>query len=92
MIMDWSKLYFGKVKRDEIQRAVNDSHWQTLRRELKGKSLEVKYKMLMSYYESETRACKSCADERLLEVRLTNYVTALSRGGLIKVGDYKNCD
>lgn len=92
MIMDWSKLYFGKVTRDEIQRAVNDSHWQTLRRELKGNSLEVKYKMLTDYYESEIRACKSCTSEHMLKVRLTNYVTTLSRGGLIKVGDYRNCD
>ena len=95
--MDWSKLYFGYVSRDEIQAAVGDAEWQSLRKKLKGKSLEIKYAMLEGYYnETLHRLRLHNADEsieiRLLQVRVTNYVTALSRCGLIKVGDYRNCD
>lgn len=81
--MDWSKLYFGKVTREEVERAIDDANWQSLRQEMKGKSLERKYKMLSDYYELALLL-------RMLKVRVTNYVTALSRGGLIKVGDYRN--
>lgn len=93
--MDWSKLYFGKVSRDEIRCAIDNAEWQSLRKQLKGKPLEIKYSMLRSYYNEAVRRYRLHNDktsERMLEVRLTNYVTALSRGGLIKVGDYRNCD
>lgn len=95
--MDWSKLYFGPVERSEIQNAIDDAEWQSLRKKLKGEPLEVKFSMLEGYYnETLHRLRLHNADEsdeiRLLQVRVTNYVTALSRGGLIKVGDYRNYD
>ena len=46
MKQDWSRLYFGKVTRDEIQEAVADPEWQKLREEMKGRDLGTKY----SYY------------------------------------------
>ena len=57
--MDWSKLYFGKVTKEEVKRAIDDANWQSLRQEMKGKSLERKYKMLSDYYELE-RCCCAC--------------------------------
>ena len=96
-MMDWSILYFGPIERDEIQAAVDDAEWQSLRKRLKGKPLETKYAMLEGYYnETLCRLRLLNADEsdeiRLLQVRVTNYVTALSRGGLIKVEDYRKND
>lgn len=82
--MDWRKLYFGKIKRNEIEEAIKDLDWQKLRNSLKGKDLEYKYISLLNYYNEN----KNKGNLRLLQVRLTNYVTALSRGGLIKPCDY----
>lgn len=93
--MDWSKLYFGKVTKEEVAQAIHNRYWQVLRRELKGRSLEEKYEMLMDYYRKERVIAQQTDDKeslRLLQVRVTNYVTALSRGGLIKVGDYRKND
>ena len=96
-MMDWSILYFGPIERNEIQAAVDDAEWQSLRKRLKGKSLETKYAMLEGYYNETLYLLRLLnADEsveiRLLQVRVTNYVTALSRGGLIKVEDYRKND
>ena len=105
MKQDWSRLYFGRVTRDEIQEAVADPEWQKLREEMKSCDLETKYQMLYGYYlktlEKLSRTILSGGyahlpanaflhDRRMLEVRCTNYVTALARGGLIENEDY--CD
>lgn len=83
MYLDWRKLYFGKVHPEEVKEAVKDTYWQTLRVAIKGLSLERKYQILLNYYNRHK-------DEgRALEVRLTNYVTALSRSGLIKPENYR---
>lgn len=83
MYLDWRKLYFGKVHPEEVKEAVKDAYWQTLRVAIKGLSLERKYQILLNYYNRHK-------DEgRAIEVRLTNYVTALSRGGLIKPENYR---
>lgn len=91
-MMDWSKLYFGKVAKEEVERAIDNAEWQELRNEMKGKSLERKYKMLTDYYELESLTARDAKELRMLQVRITNYVTALSRGGLIKVEDYRKND
>lgn len=91
-MMDWSKLYFGKVTKEEVERAIDDAEWQELRNEMKGKSLERKYKMLTDYYELESLTARDAKELRMSQVRITNYVTALSRGGLIKVEDYRKND
>ena len=92
MTMDWSKLYFGKIAKEEVERAINDAEWQKLRNEMKGKTLERKYKMLSDYYELESLVARNAKELRMLQVRVTNYVTALSRGGLINPPDYRKND
>ena len=80
--MDWRNLYSGRVTTAEVQTYIQDSEWQSLRESLKGKSLEWKYVVLRDYLLEHP-------DERARQVRVTNYVTALSRGGLIKPEDYR---
>ena len=99
--MDWHKLYFGKVTAKEVQEAIHDDFWQLLRKSMKGKTLEQKYEALNNYVESylvdksvfdkfpKGDQLKLIEHNRKVKVRVTNYVTALSRGGLIKPEDYK---
>lgn len=79
--MDWKVLYFGHVGKDEVSVAVKDENWQRLRLSLKGKSLQYKFDALTTYLRGRE-------NDRMVQVRITNYVTALSRGGLIKPVDY----
>lgn len=92
-MLDWRSLYYGHVESQEVARAVKDYEWQALRRVMKGKSLGTKYKMLKGYRSTMiARLEAGRIDEnewRMVEVRITNYVTALSRGGLIKPEDYR---
>lgn len=89
--MDWHSLYFGRVSPQEVQEAVRDTAWQEFRRSLKGLSLEAKYELLSAYRRLKFDAIPEhlSHERRMIEVRLTNYVTALSRGGLIKPTDYR---
>jgi len=80
--MDWKSLYAGKIIRAEVMKHVSDEHWQAVRKNMKGLSLNGKYVVLQNYLR---RAPKY----RPVQVRVTNYVTALSRGGLIKPEDYR---
>ena len=93
MKLDWRKLYFGRVSKLEVQRAITQPAWQGLREHLKGKSLEEKYYTLLTYLALKTEDHKRglIDDEELrnVHVRITNYVTALSRGGLIKPEEYR---
>ena len=87
--LDWSKLYFGKVSPSEVQQAIKNDEWQETRLKMKGMSLSDKYSTLNSYYHKAMKEAKSEYSKRLVKVRVTNYVTALSRGGLINPSDYK---
>lgn len=91
--MDWHNLYFGHVSPQEVQEAVKDEEWQALRRSIKGLSLQDKYDSLIHYkwYMKRRLDTEDFPRSwwRMVEVRLTNYVTALSRGGLIKPEDYR---
>lgn len=87
--LDWSKLYFGKVSPSEVQQAIKNNEWQETRTRMKGMSLSDKYKTLNSYYNKAIKEAKSDHAKRMIKVRVTNYITALSRGGLIKPSDYK---
>lgn len=93
MELNWHKLYFGRVTAHEVQEAIKDEEWQTLRASLKGKSLEHKYWSLISYLDTSRERCINeiitSTEFRAVQVRITNYVTALSRGGLIKPNDYR---
>lgn len=100
--MNWTLLYYGHVSPKEVQEAVKDTEWQKLRRGLKGTSLQAKYialleyscktriGLLAKYINSQITIGGYRHELRMLDVRLTNYVTALSRGGLIKPSDYSD--
>lgn len=92
-MLDWRSLYYGHVESQEVAKAVKDYEWQALHRAMKGKSLETKYAMLKGYRATmiaRLEAGRIDEDEwRMVELRITNYVTALSRSGLIKPEDYR---
>lgn len=79
--MDWKRLHFGRVSPEEVARHVDNAEWQELRRYLKGKSLEEKHRRLSSWLRQHNNS-------RASQVQVTNYVTALSRGGLISPSAY----
>ena len=81
----WRNLYRGHVTVGEVRTAIQDPEWQCLRESLKGTSLEWKYVVLRDYLMERT----SKKEHEARQVRVTNYVTALSRGGLIKPEDYR---
>lgn len=89
--MDWHNLYFGHVSPQEVQKAVKDPKWQNFRKSLKGLSLAEKYERLYAYMNEMNLSIPGWEKDqwRMVEVRITNYVTALSRGGLIKPSDYR---
>ena len=87
--MDWHKLYFGKVSPTEVQEAVRDTNWRSVRAAMKGMSTEDKYKTLVAYLEFKQDMLVDSHEMRMVHVRITNYVTALSRGGIIKPEDYR---
>ena len=91
MHLDWESLYYGKVTKKEVAEAVQDTEWQALREMIKGQPLETKYDYLTAYQRKQFKNLDSMTNHelRMVEVRLTNYVTALSRGGLIKPMDYR---
>lgn len=95
--MNWKNLYYGHVSPEEVKVAVDDKEWQELRVSLKGLSTPEKYHKLLEYrnrkldelQEIERRGINADRSRRMLQVQLTNYTTALSRGGLIKPSDYR---
>lgn len=81
-MMDWHLLYSGRVTMEEVHQYVKDGEWQKLRRSLVGTSLKHKYITLQRWLELKQNS-------RAAQVQVTNYVTALSRGGLIRPEDYR---
>lgn len=79
--LNWKKIYYGKVQRQEVQLYTADSDWQVIRLDMKGKTLEYKYNALEGYLVEQEYNRKS-------KVCVANYITALSRGGLIVPADY----
>ena len=79
--MDWKTLYFGHMCKDEVLRCVKDPEWQALRIAMKGSTTEHKFHSLTAWLKVKNYS-------REAQVQVTNYVTALSRGGLIKPADY----
>lgn len=79
--MNWKRLHSGHVSPEEVARHVKSEAWQEVRRYLKGKSLEEKYRRLSSWLSQHNNS-------RAAQVQVTNYVTALSRGGLISPSSY----
>jgi len=80
--LDWALVYFGRTPRADIQKFIPEEAWQQKRIDMKGKSLEYKYLVLINWLKSNEYSYSS-------QIQVTNYVTALSRGGLIKPEDYR---
>lgn len=87
--LHWGSLYFGKIKQSEIREAIRDAQWQQVRLSMKGMSTEDKYKTLEAYLAFKKDMLVNEHEMRMVHVRVTNYVTALSRGGIIKPEDYR---
>lgn len=85
----WNTLYFGHVSPEEVKEAINDEQWQQIRKSMKGMSTDDKYKTLHGYLEFKESMLVDEHEMRMVHVRITNYVTALSRGGIIKPEDYR---
>lgn len=88
--MNWKSLYFGHVSPEEVKEAVNNAQWQQIRASMRGMSTEDKYKTLTAYLRFKQDMLVSEHEMRMVEVRITNYITALSRGGIIKPEDYRD--
>jgi hypothetical protein len=82
MERDWNNLIFGtyNVQRD-ILPAVDDGNWQRFRLSLKNMPLDHRYDELLVYVTLEDL---SDDERRLRQIRVTNYVHALKRGGMWK--------
>lgn len=79
--LPWHRLYYGPLKRADIMTAIRDEDWQVFRLKLKGKPLKRRFEMLLSWVEVNRYSKDS-------KIQVTNYVTALSRAGLIKPEHY----
>jgi len=65
-----------RMSRDSVQEAVDDADWQDFRESLLGLPTDEKLDLLDSYLRKPGR------DDRR-EVRVSNYLKALKRGGLL---------
>lgn len=79
--MDWHEIYFGPVRKADVLRVVRDPTWQHIRVNMKGRPLQEKFDLLQLWLDVNSHSEDS-------KIQVTNYVTALSRGGLIKREDY----
>ena len=80
--MNWRKLYFGHVPVKDMRLYTPHADWQVVRLDMKGKSLAYKYASLCKWLVQKEFAYSA-------KIQVTNYVTALSRGGLILPEDYR---
>jgi len=74
--MNWNNLIFGTYSQKEIATAVNNASWQAFRESMIGSSLRSRYARLHKYLSGQNHSAAA-------KIRVTNYVNALKRGGLI---------
>ena len=74
--MDWNKIHFGKLNKQDILKYVQNETWQKVRRSMKGTSLDIKYTTLQHWLVTNNYSNES-------KIQVTNYVNALKRGGLL---------
>lgn len=74
-------MIFDVYSPDTVQACVADARWQAFRARLLGTSLLVKFERLDEYL---TQAAGDADELARRRCRVTNYVHALKRGGLIK--------
>jgi hypothetical protein len=75
--LDWASMIFGSYSLTEIKRLTDDALWQKRRVEMLGRDLAWKFCHLNFYLQENGFSYEA-------KVRVTNYVNALKRGGLIK--------
>ena len=74
--MDWNKLHFGKLNKQDILQYVQNPMWQKVRLSMKGTSLNTKYITLQHWLVTNNYSKES-------KIQVTNYVNVLKRGGLL---------
>jgi hypothetical protein len=74
---EWAQLCFGIYNIKEVKDCVADAEWQRVRVSMLSTSLQFKYFTLKEYLDRMQYSHEA-------KVRVTNYVYALKRGGLIK--------
>lgn len=62
---------------------VQDEHWQTFRRTLKGLSTEEKLDYLVEWYKAGIATADTIGVPRRIQVQVDNYLNALIRGGFL---------
>lgn len=76
----WDCLVFGVYGRRTIDEAVDWTPWQLLRISMKGQSLGQRYARLHNFLSEQSGRGNALR----AQIVITNYVHALSRGGMIK--------
>ena len=71
------RLELVKLKRKDIQLHIKDVTWQTIREDMKGKSLERKIRTLRNWLEENNSNYKS-------KIQIINYINALKRSSYSK--------
>lgn len=77
MLEKWQDLIFGSYDIQTVLVAVKDANWQRTRRSMLGTTTEFKYNTLVKYLEDQNYSGDA-------QCRVTNYVYALKRGGILK--------
>lgn len=80
--LNWKKLYFGTVPVKDMRLYTPELEWQKVRVSMKGTTNLVKFRSLCQWLVQNNFSYSS-------RIQVTNYVTALSRGGLIVPEDYR---
>jgi hypothetical protein len=75
--LNWSALDYSPLTRTEISVAVLDPEWQDLRRRMLLTRLVTRYAVLKRWLEMHENS-------RTSQVQVSNYISALKRGGMIK--------
>lgn len=79
-VRDWDSLIFGRYNQQHVTLAVQNDGWQMFREGLRGTSLNYRFDLLKDYVIMGG----SMHSRNVREIRVTNYVYALKRGGMIK--------
>lgn len=75
---NWIPLIQGSYSIDEVKEAVNNDTWQLFRIHLKNTTLKYRHESLTKYLAGANTEELAAA-----KIRVTNYVHALHRGGMI---------
>jgi len=80
--MDWRTIHCGYISQEEIAKYVRDKDWQMIRLSMKGAPMSHRFNLLKGYLGRNNHS-------RAAQVRVTNYINALSRGGMLHPSEYQ---